>query len=62
MAAPTVLTILAMGIWAKRISLGPHLDVAVPVAALTVFVVFALWGAVGKGRNEANPFGPPLVA
>lgn len=62
MAVPTVLTILAMGIWAKRISLGPQLDTAVPVAALVVFVAFAVWGAVGKGTNEANPFGPPVAA
>jgi uncharacterized membrane protein YhaH (DUF805 family)/uncharacterized membrane protein YphA (DoxX/SURF4 family) len=59
---PTVLTIAAMGIWARRISLGTQLDSAVPVAALVVFIGFALWGCVGKGQTEANSFGPPVTA
>jgi uncharacterized membrane protein YhaH (DUF805 family) len=60
--APAVLTIVAMAIWARRISLGVQLDSAVPVAALVVFVGFALWGCVGKGQAEANSFGPPVTA
>lgn len=59
---PTVLTIAAMGIWARRISLGTQFDSAVPVAALAVFIGFALWGCVGKGQTEANGFGPPVTA
>jgi uncharacterized membrane protein YhaH (DUF805 family)/uncharacterized membrane protein YphA (DoxX/SURF4 family) len=59
---PGVLTGLAMGIWAQRISLGPQLDAIVPVAALVAFVGFAVWGCVAKGQAEANPFGPPVTA
>jgi uncharacterized membrane protein YhaH (DUF805 family)/uncharacterized membrane protein YphA (DoxX/SURF4 family) len=59
---PTVLTIAAMGIWARRISLGTQLDSAVPLAALVVLIGFALWGCVGKGQTEANSFGPPVTA
>ena len=62
MLVPAVLTVLAMGIWANRISLGTQLDVAVPLAALVVFIGFALWGCVGRGKAEANSFGPPVVA
>jgi uncharacterized membrane protein YhaH (DUF805 family)/uncharacterized membrane protein YphA (DoxX/SURF4 family) len=60
--APAVLTIIAMFIWARRISLGIQLDSAVPLAALVVFVGFALWGCIGKGQTEANGFGPPVAA
>jgi uncharacterized membrane protein YhaH (DUF805 family)/uncharacterized membrane protein YphA (DoxX/SURF4 family) len=62
MLVPTVLTVLAMGIWAGRVSLGAQLDAAVPVAALLVFVAFALWGSIAKGQSEPNTFGPPLAA
>ena len=60
--APAVLTIAAMAIWAHRISLGAQLDAAVPLAALVVFVGFAVWGCIGKGQGEANSFGPPVAA
>ena len=60
--APAVLTVAAMAIWAQRISLGTQLDLAVPLAALVVFVGFALWGCIGKGQTEANSFGPPVAA
>jgi uncharacterized membrane protein YhaH (DUF805 family)/uncharacterized membrane protein YphA (DoxX/SURF4 family) len=59
---PALLTVVAMGIWANRISLGAQLDVAVPVAALVVFVGFALWGCLARGQAEANTFGPPVAA
>ncbi len=59
---PAVLTVVAMAIWARRISLGSQLDSAVPLAALVVFVGFALWGCVGKGQTEVNSFGPPVAA
>ena len=59
---PAVLTVVAMLIWARRISLGTQLDSAVPLAALVVFVGFALWGCIGKGQTEANSFGPPVAA
>lgn len=62
MLLPTVLTVIAMGIWAHRISLGAQLDAAVPLIALIVFVAVALWGCIAKGRAEANAFGPPITA
>jgi uncharacterized membrane protein YhaH (DUF805 family) len=62
MLLPAVLTVLAMLIWANRISLGAQLDEAVPVAALVVFVGFALWGCIARGQAEANTFGPPVAA
>jgi len=62
MLLPAVLTVVAMGIWAHRISLGTQLDAAVPLAALVVFVGFALWGCIARGQAEANTFGPPVAA
>ena len=62
MPVPTVLTVLAMLIWANRISLGAQLDAAVPVAALVTFAGFALWGCIARGRAETNNFGPPVAA
>jgi uncharacterized membrane protein YhaH (DUF805 family)/uncharacterized membrane protein YphA (DoxX/SURF4 family) len=59
---PAVLTVVAMGIWAHRISLGAQLDVAVPLVALVVFVGFALWGCIARGQTETNTFGPPVAA
>ena len=60
--APAVLTVAAMAIWARLVSLGAQLDVAVPLAALVVFVAFALWGCVGKSQAESNAFGPSVTA
>jgi uncharacterized membrane protein YhaH (DUF805 family) len=60
--APAVLTVVAMAIWARRISLGSQLDSLVPLAALVVFAGFALWGCIGKGQTEVNSFGPPVAA
>ena len=62
MLVPAVLAVVAMGIWAQRISLGTQLDVAVPVVALVVFVGFALWGCIQRGQSGANAFGPPVAA
>ncbi|MGC1459163.1 MAG: DUF805 domain-containing protein [Steroidobacteraceae bacterium] len=59
---PAALTIAAMMIWDKRLDLGAQLNLAVPLAALIVFVGFALWGCIGKGKSEANAFGPPAMA
>ncbi|MEO6186429.1 MAG: DUF805 domain-containing protein [Steroidobacteraceae bacterium] len=59
---PTVLAVVAMGIWADRISLGAQLDGAVPLVALVVFAGFALWGCMGRGQAEPNTFGPPVAA
>jgi uncharacterized membrane protein YhaH (DUF805 family) len=59
---PAVLTVVAMLIWAHRISLGAQLDVAVPLAALIVFVGFALWGGIARGQAETNTFGAPVAA
>jgi len=62
MFLPAVLTVIAMGIWAHRISLGAQLDHAVPVVALVAFVGFALWGCIARGQAETNTFGPPAAA
>ena len=59
---PAALTVVAMGIWAGRISLGAQLDVIVPLAALVVFLGFALWGCLARGQAETNTFGPPVAA
>jgi uncharacterized membrane protein YhaH (DUF805 family)/uncharacterized membrane protein YphA (DoxX/SURF4 family) len=59
---PAVLTVVAMGIWAHRISLGAQLDVAVPLVALVVFIGFALWSCIERGQAETNTFGPPVAA
>lgn len=59
---PAVLTVAAMAIWDQRLDLGAQLNLAVPLAALIVFVGFALWGCIGKGKAEANAFGPPAMA
>ena len=59
---PAVLTVAAMMIWDHRLDLGAQLNFAVPLAALIVFVGFALWGCIGKGKAEANAFGPPAMA
>jgi uncharacterized membrane protein YhaH (DUF805 family)/uncharacterized membrane protein YphA (DoxX/SURF4 family) len=62
MAVPAVLTVVAMLIWAHRISLGAQLDVAVPPVALVVFVGFALWGCIARGQAETNSFGAPVAS
>jgi uncharacterized membrane protein YhaH (DUF805 family) len=62
MLVPAVLAVVAMGIWANRISLGAQLNVTVPLIALVVFVGFALWGCIAKGQAETNTFGPPVAA
>jgi uncharacterized membrane protein YhaH (DUF805 family)/uncharacterized membrane protein YphA (DoxX/SURF4 family) len=62
MLVPAVLTVVAMFIWAHRISLGAQLDVAVPLVTLVVFVGLALWGCIARGQAETNTFGPPVAA
>jgi uncharacterized membrane protein YhaH (DUF805 family)/uncharacterized membrane protein YphA (DoxX/SURF4 family) len=62
MLVPTLLAVVAMGIWAGRIDLGSPLNSALPMAAGVVFAAFALWGGIAKGRAETNPFGPPVPA
>jgi len=59
---PAVLTVAAMMIWDHRLDLGAQLNFAVPLAAVIVFIGFTLWGCIGKGRAEANAFGPPAMA
>lgn len=61
MLLPAVLTVVAMFIWAHRISLGARLDVAVPLAALVVFVGFAVWGCIAKGQAETNTLARPVA-
>jgi uncharacterized membrane protein YhaH (DUF805 family)/uncharacterized membrane protein YphA (DoxX/SURF4 family) len=62
MLIPAALTVVAMGIWAERITLGTQLDVVVPLTALLVFLGFALWGCLARGQAETNTFGPPVAA
>jgi uncharacterized membrane protein YhaH (DUF805 family)/uncharacterized membrane protein YphA (DoxX/SURF4 family) len=59
---PSALTVAAMAIWDHRLDLGAQLNFAVPLAALIVFVAIALWGCIGKGKAQANAFGPPAMA
>jgi len=59
---PLALTVAAMAVWDHRLDLGAQLNIAVPLAALSVFVGFALWGCIGKGKSEPNAFGPPAMA
>lgn len=60
--APGLPMVVAFAIWLDIVSLGVQLNGAVPPIALAVSVGFALWGCVGKGRAEANEFGPPATA
>jgi uncharacterized membrane protein YhaH (DUF805 family)/uncharacterized membrane protein YphA (DoxX/SURF4 family) len=62
MLVPAALALLAMLIWAHRISFGAQLDAAVPLAALVAFAGFALWGCIARGQAETNTFGPPVAA
>lgn len=62
LVVPAVLTVAAMMIWDHRLDWGAQLNFAVPLATLIVFVGFALWGCLGKGKAEANAFGPPAMA
>jgi uncharacterized membrane protein YhaH (DUF805 family) len=50
---PAVLSVLAMLMWAQRVSLGATLDVAVPIAALVAVAGLAAWSCVTPGRTEA---------
>ena len=59
---PSALTVAAMAIWDHRLDFGAQLNFAVPLAALIVFVGFALWGCIAKGKAAANTFGPPAMA
>ena len=52
MLAPTLLTVVAMGIWAHRIDVGAQWNAALPIAAGVVFLAFALWGCVSKGKAD----------
>jgi uncharacterized membrane protein YhaH (DUF805 family)/uncharacterized membrane protein YphA (DoxX/SURF4 family) len=61
MFVPAALTVIAMLIWAKRVSLGAQLDVLVPLVALVVFLGVAIWGSLGRGQAETNTFGPPVA-
>jgi uncharacterized membrane protein YhaH (DUF805 family) len=62
LVVPAVLTVAAMAIWDHRLDVGAQLNFAVPLAALVVFVGFALWGCLSKGTAQANAFGPPAMA
>jgi hypothetical protein len=61
MAVPAALTVVAMLIWANRLSFGAQFDAAVPLVALVVFVGFALWGCLGRGQAEINALTAPAA-
>jgi uncharacterized membrane protein YhaH (DUF805 family) len=50
---PTVLALVAFGIWLGYFSLGSPIDAALPSAALALAAGFALWGCIGKGKALA---------
>ncbi|MEY4762623.1 MAG: hypothetical protein RLZZ200_2479 [Pseudomonadota bacterium] len=54
---PTVLSVLAMAVWANRASVGAQLDVVVPWAALAASLTLAAW--CGFSKTNAVP-GVPL--
>ena len=62
MAGPTALAVVAMGIWAGRVSFGAPLDAAIPLAALASFVAVALWGGIARGQSPAQTVGQPMAA
>lgn len=62
LVVPAVLVVVAFAIWLHLVSFGAPLNTAVPVAAIAVAVVFALWGCIGRGQSETNRFGAPLAA
>lgn len=51
---PAVLSVLAMLVWAGRISLGATLDATVPVAALVACTGLAAWCCRAPAHAEAN--------
>jgi uncharacterized membrane protein YhaH (DUF805 family) len=51
---PAVLSVLAMLVWAQRVSLGSTLDAAVPVAALVACTGLAAWCCRAPAHAEAN--------
>ena len=51
---PAVLSVLAMLVWAGRVSLGATLDAAVPIAALVAVAGLAAWGCIAQGSTEAT--------
>jgi uncharacterized membrane protein YhaH (DUF805 family) len=58
---PALLTVAAMAIWARLISLDAQLNFAVPLAAVVVFAGFAVWGCIANGQTAANSFGPSVA-
>ena len=60
--APALLVVAAFAIWLRIVSFGAPYDAAVPVAALVIFAVFALWGCLAGGQADANRYGAPLTA
>ena len=48
---PVALLLPAFAIWLKYASFGASIDAVLPKLALVVTALFALWGAVAKGRS-----------
>lgn len=51
LALPVALLLAAFAIWLKYASFGASVDAVLPKVALVVAALFALWGALGKGRS-----------
>lgn len=52
--APGVLMLAAFAIWLRIVSPGAQLERAVPLIALAVTAVFALWGCIGRRQAGAG--------
>lgn len=58
---PGVLMVLAFAIWLGLISFGTQLDTVLPLIALGVSALYAIWGCVGRGQSAANGYGAATV-
>ncbi len=54
LALPAALLLAAFAIWLKYASFGGGIDTVLPKIAVLVAVLFALWGALGKGRSPGS--------
>lgn len=55
--APAALMFVAFAIWLGYAKLGAQLDTALPLIALAVAAVFALWGCMGRGQQAGTAGG-----
>jgi uncharacterized membrane protein YhaH (DUF805 family) len=59
---PAVLIVAAFANWLHVVSFAAPFDTALPLVALAVCALFALWGCIGNGQAEANRFGMSVAA